>query len=147
MDRFSPEERSRIMRTVRWKNTKPEVSVRRMLHGMGFRFRLHRRDLPGRPDIVLPRYRTVIFVNGCFWHQHSGCRKATIPQNNRAFWEKKLMRTIERDAENRQKLTDCGWTVITVWECEIKKSMKETMRKIVKKLQLSAQNSRIRIQK
>ena len=87
---------------------------------MGFRFRLHRKDLPGTPDVVLPRYRTVIFVHGCFWHRHPGCKKASMPQTNREFWEKKLARNVERDAEVIRELTRTGWRVLVVWECELK---------------------------
>lgn len=133
-DIFSKDTRSFIMRHVPGKNTKPEMCVRSALHRAGYRFRIHRSDLPGNPDIVLPFYRTVIFVNGCFWHQHLGCRKATIPQNNRDFWRKKLTRNVVRDAENRKKLADLGWNSITVWECEIKESMETTMERIFESL-------------
>lgn len=122
VDVYSEEKRSHVMSRVRCKNTKIEKRVRSALHRLGYRFRLHITDLPGKPDIVLPRYRTVIFVNGCFWHQHSGCRKAIIPQNNRLFWEKKLARTVERDGHNQSTLRELGWKVITVWECEINDS-------------------------
>lgn len=90
-----------------------------MLHRMGYRFRLHRKDLPGNPDIVLPKHRTTIFVHGCFWHQHPGCRKATIPRNNFAYWEAKLRRNVERDITAKQRLRELGWEVLTLWECEI----------------------------
>jgi len=108
------------MSQVRGKNTRPEERVRSLLHHMGFRFRLHRKDLPGTPDVVLPRYRTVIFVHGCFWHRHPGCKKASMPQTNREFWEKKLARNVERDAEVIRELTRTGWRVLVVWECELK---------------------------
>ena len=120
MDRFSKEERSRIMSHVRSRDTKPEKRLRSLLHHMGFRFRLYRRDLPGTPDIVLPKYRTAIFVHGCFWHQHPGCKRAAIPKSNTAFWQKKLERNQVRDAMIQRELTLMGWNVITVWECELK---------------------------
>jgi DNA mismatch endonuclease (patch repair protein) len=122
MDRISPEERSRIMSHIRSKDTKPEKRLRSLLHRLGFRFRLHRKDLPGTPDIVLPKYRTVIFVHGCFWHQHPGCKKATLPRSNVEFWKNKLEKNIERDKEVEKKLIETGWNVIVIWECEIKKT-------------------------
>lgn len=119
VDPFTPEKRSDTMKRVKSKNTKPEVRVRKALHRMGYRFRLHRKDLPGNPDVVLPKHRTVVFVHGCFWHQHPGCRKATIPQNNREYWERKLGRNVERDRRAREDLAAMGWRVVTLWECEI----------------------------
>lgn len=121
-DVFTPAKRSEIMSRVRSKNTKPELFVRSLLHAMGYRFRLHRKDLPGSPDVVLPKHRTAVFVHGCFWHQHPGCRKATIPKNNSAFWEAKLTRNRERDLEARRKLEELGWNVVVLWECEVKKA-------------------------
>lgn len=120
MDRFTPSQRSDMMSKVRGKNTRPEERVRSILHRLGFRFRLHRKDLPGTPDIVLPKYGTVIFVHGCFWHRHPGCKKASMPQTNKEFWERKLARNVERDAEVSEKLTRIGWRVLVVWECELK---------------------------
>ncbi|HSK74982.1 MAG TPA: DNA mismatch endonuclease Vsr [Thermoanaerobaculia bacterium] len=119
-DRYSPAKRSDIMSRVRGADTKPEVRVRSFLHRLGYRFRLHRRDLPGRPDIVLPSYRAVIFVHGCFWHQHPGCSKASVPETDREKWTAKLARNVERDKENRDALREAGWRVATVWECELK---------------------------
>lgn len=124
-DTFTSEERSEIMRRVKGKNTKPEVWVRSVLHRIGYRFRLHRKDLPGNPDIVLPRYRAVIFVHGCFWHQHPGCRKATIPKNNREYWERKLQRNVQRDQTAKASLEKLGWRVLTLWECEIPRQESE----------------------
>lgn len=118
-DTLSPAERSEVMRRVRSKDTKPEVFVRSVLHRMGYRFRLHRKDLPGNPDIVLPKHRTAVFIHGCFWHQHPGCRKATVPQNNRDYWERKLSRNVERDALSVRALEEAGWRVVILWECEI----------------------------
>jgi len=120
LDTFSKSERSEIMRRVKSKNTSPEVKVRSLLHNMGFRFRLHRKDLPGNPDIVLPKRNTVVFVHGCFWHRHKGCKRATEPSSRREYWLPKFERTVKRDAENQKKLAVMGWNVIVVWECELK---------------------------
>ena len=111
--------RSAMMAGIRGKNTKPEMLVRRFLHRSGFRFRLHSRDLPGRPDIVLSRYRTVVEVRGCFWHRHEDCPFAYMPKSNRAFWQAKLNGNRERDLRNLQKLRDLGWQAIEIWECEL----------------------------
>lgn len=106
------------MRGVKPADTKPELAVRRRLHKMGFRFRLHRRDLPGRPDVVLPRYRLAIFVNGCFWHQHAKCKEGRLPTSNEHYWTPKLRRNVERDLEKTLELEQLGWRVAVVWECE-----------------------------
>ncbi len=119
-DIYSKEKRSQIMRKIKGKNTKPEIKVRKWLHQKGFRFRLHRQDLPGKPDIVLPKYKTVIFINGCFWHQHQGCQKASTPKTNQEWWKEKFKENTERDQRNQDKLTEMGWKVIVIWECEIK---------------------------
>lgn len=118
-DVFTKEQRSRAMSRVKNKNTKPEVHVRRMLHRMGYRFRLHRRDLPGAPDIVLPRYRSIVFVHGCFWHSHD-CPRGARPSTRAKFWNAKLDSNIERDRVNRVVLEQRGWRVLTVWECELR---------------------------
>lgn len=118
-DIVDPETRSAMMSGIRGKNTKPEILVRRFLHRLGFRFQLHRRDLPGRPDIVLPKYRTVVEVRGCFWHRHEGCPYAYTPKSNREFWETKLNGNQERDRRNLRELKKLGWRVIEVWECEL----------------------------
>lgn len=107
------------MSRIRSVNTRPEREVRSLLHILGFRFRLHRRDLPGSPDIVLPKYCAVVFVHGCFWHQHSGCRAAYKPASNIKYWAPKLARNKERDKENEKALKALGWNVIVVWECEL----------------------------
>ncbi len=117
-DVFQPEERSRIMAKVRGENTSPERLVRSLVHKLGYRFRLHRKDLPGKPDIVLPRHKKVIFVHGCFWHQHEGCPHAARPTSNIEYWNRKLDRNIIRDRENLHKLEYLGWNVLIVWECE-----------------------------
>ena len=106
------------MGRVRTANTGPEMAVRRLVHGLGYRFRLRRRDLPGTPDLVLPRYRAVIFVHGCFWHQHE-CRRGRPPASNEAYWGPKLARNVERDERARNALKEMGWRVLTIWECEI----------------------------
>lgn len=118
-DRCSAEERSAIMARVRAKNTHPEIAVRRLVHGLGYRFRLHRRDLPGTPDLVLPKHRAVVFVHGCFWHQHDCRRGRRQPASNRAYWGPKLARNVERDRAAESALLRLGWRVFTVWECEI----------------------------
>lgn len=110
--------KSAAMRAVKSANTAPELIVRKALHAAGYRFRLHRADLPGKPDIVLPKYRTCVFVNGCFWHQHRGCKKAKRPSSNMDFWDQKLDRNVERDKENVRALEGLGWRVLVVWECE-----------------------------
>ncbi|MCR9216920.1 MAG: DNA mismatch endonuclease Vsr [bacterium] len=112
--------RSRLMGRVRGRHTKPEMIVRRMLHALGYRFRLHRRDLPGSPDVVLPSCSTALFVHGCFWHRHRGCRLSSTPKTRREFWEAKFARNVKRDAANASRLQDLGWRVIVVWECETK---------------------------
>lgn len=119
-DHLSPSHRSWNMSRIHSKNTKPEKIVRSMLFSMGFRFRINRKDLPGKPDIVLPRYKTVIFVHGCFWHRHEGCNRATMPKSNTDFWEKKFCANVERDQRVKYELAALGWKVITVWECELK---------------------------
>lgn len=111
------------MRQVRGRDTKPELLVRRWLHGAGFRFRLHRADLPGKPDIVLPRHGAVIFVHGCFWHGHKGCPRSALPTSNRPYWETKIGRNIERDRRNQRRLRRLGWRVMTVWECQLKDAL------------------------
>lgn len=116
-DTFSQRERSRIMACVKGKNTKPELAVRRSLHRLGYRYRLHLRSLPGAPDIVLPRYGAVIQVRGCFWHGHACQRGARLPATNEDYWRRKIQRTIQRDARNDALLRRWGWSVLTVWEC------------------------------
>ncbi|QBQ56535.1 DNA mismatch endonuclease Vsr [Nitrosococcus wardiae] len=108
------------MSRVRQANTAPEMLARKILHRMGFRFRLHRRDLPGSPDIVLPSYRIAIFVHGCFWHRHPGCKKASIPKSRRSFWEEKFAANVERDRKNYIALNELGWHCVIIWECETK---------------------------
>ena len=114
------EQRSRNMSAIKSKNTKPEIKVRKVLHSMGYRFRLHSKDLPGSPDIVLPKFKTVIFVHGCFWHRHENCKYASTPKTRQEFWNKKFNENINRDKINQENLSSKGWKIIIVWECEIK---------------------------
>ena len=118
MDIVDPQRRSEIMARIRPRDTQPELAVRRVAHRLGFRFRLHAKDLPGRPDLVLKRHRTVIFVHGCFWHRHAGCANATMPKTRVEFWEAKFNDNVSRDARNLATLRAAGWRVITIWECE-----------------------------
>ena len=118
MDTLTPERRSWNMSRIRSRDTAPERLVRSLLHRMGYRFRLHRADLPGKPDIVLPRHNTVILVHGCYWHRHADCRLAYSPKSNTDFWQAKFRENVSRDLRQSQELTELGWRVITVWECE-----------------------------
>jgi DNA mismatch endonuclease (patch repair protein) len=116
-DVYSKEIRSRVMSRIRKRNTKPEIAVRRVLHMLGYRFRLHRQDLPGVPDIVLPRHRAVVLVHGCFWHQHT-CPLGKVPKSNLAYWRPKLRRNQRRNAQTAKALERLGWKVVVIWECE-----------------------------
>lgn len=120
MDRVSKEVRSRNMSRVRSRDTKPEVKIRSLLHRLGFRFRLCDKSLPGKPDIVLKKHKTVIFVNGCFWHHHKNCPRSKLPETNKEFWEKKIRSNVERDRKNKQELAEQGWRVLVIWECQIR---------------------------
>ena len=123
MDRLSPERRSWLMTRIKGANTKPEIEVRSLLHRMGYRFRLHRRDLPGTPDIVLPGRGAVVFVHGCFWHGHA-CKRTKMPKSRVAYWTQKIEGNRQRDARKRRQLQALGWKVVVVWECELKKPEK-----------------------
>ena len=125
VDKVSKEVRSYNMSRIRSKDTKPEILVRSYLFSKGLRFRKNDKRYPGSPDVVLPKYKTVVFVHGCFWHLHEGCKYAVMPKSNVDFWKKKLYRNKERDEENQNKLEEMGWNVITVWECELKKDKRE----------------------
>ena len=114
------EKRSKNMSSIKSKNTKPEIAVRKLLHSMGYRFRLHRKDLPGSPDIVLPKYKTVIFVHGCFWHRHENCKYASNPKTRKEFWESKFKANVKRDKEIQEKIKNIGWHSVVIWECQIK---------------------------
>ena len=118
MDLVDAATRSRMMSGIRGKDTKPELIVRSFLHRAGLRFRLHAK-LPGKPDLVLPKYRSTVFVHGCFWHRHEGCRYATMPANNVAFWREKFVANVARDVKVRQKLEELGWRVLVIWSCEM----------------------------
>ena len=132
-DNLTPEKRSWNMGLIRSRDTKPERLVRHILHSHGYRFRLHRKDLPGKPDIILPRYNTAIFVNGCFWHQHQGCKRSNIPKSNLNYWINKLSRNVQRDKENKRMLKKAGWKILIIWECECKAPDK-LVAKLVKQL-------------
>lgn len=119
-DVLTPEQRHKCMSKIQGRDTKPEIRVRKWLHNQGYRFRLQRNDLPGKPDIVLPKYNLVIFINGCYWHRHSGCKYTTTPKSNSDFWEKKFAENIIRDKANIKQLEQLGWNVIVIWECEVK---------------------------
>lgn len=138
-DVMTSEQRSRCMAAIKGKDTKPEMIVRKYLFSCGLRFRVQVRKLPGTPDIVLPKYKTAIFVNGCFWHGHEGCKYFRLPKSNVEFWKEKIERNIERDRESRQALLDLGWKVIRVWECELrnKANREETLNKIYNSITLS----------
>lgn len=131
MDIWSKEKRSNVMAKIRSKNTKPELTLRSNLHKLGYRFRIHRKDLPGNPDIVLPKYKTVIFVHGCFWHFHKNCKEGRIPNTNSELWEKKFERNITKDKTNQNECRNLGWKVIVIWECEIEKNLDQTLNKIL----------------
>jgi DNA mismatch endonuclease (patch repair protein) len=120
MDRLKSDRRSENMRAIRSRNTAPEVAVRSVLHKMGYRFRLHRKGLPGRPDVVFPVRRKVVFVHGCFWHQHEGCAEGRIPSSRPEYWEPKLRGNRERDRRHLEALNVLGWDPLVIWECEIK---------------------------
>ena len=125
MDKLSPQQRHANMAAIHGQDTKPEMVVRRYLWGHGFRYRLHHPRLPGKPDIVMRKYRTCIFVNGCFWHGHEGCRYYSIPKTNTEFWMAKIQRNHERDVEVQHRLASMGWHCITIWECELKPKVRE----------------------
>ncbi len=122
MDSLTKEKRSWNMSRVRSQDTKPEMIVRSFLHREGYRFRLHVKYLPGKPDIVLPKYKTVIEVRGCFWHRHPGCKVSTMPSTNKDFWQNKFRQNVERDKKNESELKMLGWKVIVIWGCETKSS-------------------------
>lgn len=124
-DKFSKETRSRVMSRIRSKDTKPEIIVRSFLFSKGLRFRKNDKRYPGSPDIVLPKYKTVVFVHGCFWHLHEGCKYAVMPKSNVDYWKKKLYGNKERDERNKIELEQLGWKVITVWECQLKNNKLE----------------------
>ena len=121
------------MSLIRSSNTKPELAVRKILHSLGYRFRLYKKDLPGKPDIILKRYKTVVFVHGCFWHQHKRCTRSNIPKSNISYWKPKLERNTKRDKKHKADLKRVGWKTIVVWECEIK-AIEKLEKKLIKAL-------------
>ena len=129
-DRISKKHRSWNMSRIQGKNTKPELQLRSLLHRAGFRFRLHDSRLPGKPDIVLRKYRTAIFVNGCYWHRHENCAKATMPKSRIEFWQDKFEKTVARDQCKNRELKQAGWHVITVWECDLEKAPETVLNKV-----------------
>ena len=146
MDKLTKEQRHRCMASIRGKDTKPELLVRRFLFSRGFRYRLNHPRLPGRPDIVLRKYRTVIFVNGCFWHGHEGCKNYVVPKSNTEFWTAKIERNRARDIDEQHELAAMGWHCITVWECQLKPAIrKNTLKSLVYTLnRIYLQDHRIR---
>jgi DNA mismatch endonuclease (patch repair protein) len=143
VDRLTPTRRSALMARVRSRDTGPELFVRRVAHRLGYRFRLHQRDLPGTPDLVFPRLRSVIFVHGCFWHRHRNCKKSSTPGTRVAFWMEKFSRNIKRDAAARRALWRNGWRVLTIWECQLKRPV-SIESKIAKFLASSSVQGRIK---
>ncbi len=134
VDTLSSEKRSWNMSRIQGKDTKPELLLRSMLHQTGFRFRRHDSRLPGRPDIVLPKYKSVIFVNGCFWHRHKGCKYAYMPKSRLEFWRKKFEATVLRDQKKTGQLLEEGWKVLTVWECDLKKNQEALLSELTTKI-------------
>ncbi len=135
-DVHTPEQRSRNMAAIKGGNTKPEIRVRSLLHALGYRFRLHRKDLPGKPDIVLPKYRIVIFVHGCFWHCHDCRYGSVVPATRAEFWSAKRAGNVERDKRRQEELENAGWRVETIWECETRNEerLRATLKKVLGKL-------------
>jgi DNA mismatch endonuclease (patch repair protein) len=135
MDIWSKEKRSECMSKIRSKDTKPELALRKALFARGFRYRVYDKHLPGKPDIVLHKYKTVIFLHGCFWHRHDGCKYAYTPKTNTEFWVNKITSNRDRDKINMQKLTDLGWNVLTVWECEIRHTYKRDLTPLIDRVE------------
>ena len=139
-DRLTPEHRSWNMSRIKSKNTKPEIVLRSLLHRSGFRFRLHDKKLPGRPDIVLPKYQSVIFVNGCFWHRHEHCKLSYTPKSRQNFWDKKFSDTVNRDQKKIKLLKESGWNVITVWECELNSNPASILKRTISTIKKAVAN-------
>ncbi|MDO4801725.1 MAG: DNA mismatch endonuclease Vsr [Prevotellaceae bacterium] len=133
-DSLSPDKRSWNMSRIKGKDTSIEVKVRKYLFSLGFRYRKNVKTLPGKPDIVLPKYRTVIFIHGCFWHRHEGCKDATTPKTRVEFWQEKFAKNVENDRKHKKQLEDSGWKVIVVWECDINKRFDETCKCLVEQI-------------
>lgn len=137
MDVFTPEKRSNVMKRIKNHDSNPEVFVRRLLFSQGFRYRLHIRSLPGCPDIVLAKFKTVVFVNGCFWHHHEDCPRASMPSSRTEYWTKKLVRNVERDKRVQSELVEQGWRVLVVWECACRKRYAEELTQLLVNFLLS----------
>jgi len=135
MDIWSKRKRSEVMSRIKGKNTKPEMILRSQLFKRGFGFRVNKKDLPGKPDIVLPKFRTAIFVHGCFWHYHKDCREGRIPSTNTKFWKQKLERNIAKDEKNVEALKIKEWNVVVVWECEIENNLEKTFKYLIKQIE------------
>lgn len=133
-DKLTPEKRSWNMSRIKGKDTKIEAEVRKYLFSKGYRFRKNDKRYPGKPDIVLPKYHVAIFVHGCFWHRHEGCKDATTPKTRTEFWLEKFDKNVKNDQIKQEKLRELGWKVIVIWECELKRSFQETMDKVEKEL-------------
>lgn len=136
-DSISPDHRSWNMSRIKGKDTKIEVEVRRYLFSKGFRFRKNDKRFPGKPDVVLPKYKTVIFINGCFWHMHEGCKFGRLPKSNIEYWEKKLSKNVDNDKKHTQQLIEMGWHPITIWECELRKDFEERMCQLINQIKIS----------
>ncbi|PAK20155.1 very short patch repair endonuclease [Megasphaera elsdenii] len=134
MDKISKEKRSKNMSKIKSHDTSIEIKVRKYLFSQGFRYRKNVKSLPGKPDIVLSKYKTVIFINGCFWHRHPGCKYATTPSSHQEFWQKKFTANVKNDQKNHKLLTESGWNVIVLWECEIEHDFVNLMIKLIKEL-------------
>ena len=134
VDLFTPAQRSEVMSKIRDRHTKPELILRSALHRLGFRFNLNNRKLPGKPDIVLKKYRTAIFVHGCFWHCHADCKNSNIPKTNTPYWLEKLAKNVERDGENKRALESLGWNVLVVWECELQRDTIAAVERVVDRI-------------
>ena len=136
-DTMTPEQRHRCMAAIKGKDTKPEMLVRRYLHSLGYRYGLHNKKLPGSPDLVLRKFKTVIFIHGCFWHGHEGCKYYRLPKTNETFWQEKITRNRQRDQESVRLLREKGWNVITIWECDLRNRDKreETLSSLHQELQ------------
>jgi len=128
-DIFSKEKRSEIMSKIGPKDSKPEIIVRKIVHSLSYRFRLHRKDLPGNPDLVFPKYKKAIFVHGCFWHGHKRCQRGKLPATNTTFWEEKISGNVKRDKSNFNKLRRLGWKYLVIWQCDLKESNKENLKR------------------
>ena len=128
VDKFSKHKRSEIMSHIKSKNTKPEITVRKIIYSLGYRYRLHRKDLPGKPDLAFIKKKKVIFINGCFWHGHSGCKKSALPDTNYEFWNDKIKNNVNRDTRNYKLLKDMGWKYLVIWQCEIKNDNLENIK-------------------